>query len=168
MKRSYKILLVMLSIFWLVGCDQGTKNIARSELKNSQAVSYLGGTVNFIYAENNAGMLGLGNQLSDSLKFFLFRIFTSVALIFLFVYILNSRTWGRVKTIAFVLILCGGISNLIDRFFNDGHVIDFIVLGIGNLQTGIFNIADAYITFGALMLILTSLIEKKRTPEVNL
>jgi signal peptidase II len=46
----------------------------------------------------------------------------------------------------------GGIGNLLDRVFYDGRVIDFMNLGIGRLRTGIFNVADVYITIGILLL----------------
>jgi len=51
------------------------------------------------------------------------------------------------------LILCGGIGNLIDRIFYQGMVIDMINFGIGNLRTGILNLADLAITFGGGLMI---------------
>jgi signal peptidase II len=58
------------------------------------------------------------------------------------------------------LIISGGIGNLLDRVFNQGKVIDFIILSIGNIHTGIFNIADFYITSGVLLLIIFELFTK--------
>ena len=43
----------------------------------------------------------------------------------------------------------GGFSNLIDRLLNDGAVVDFVSVGVGNLRTGIFNLADGAIMLGA-------------------
>ena len=54
--------------------------------------------------------------------------------------------------LALVLILAGGIGNLIDRLSNGGYVTDFICLGIGPIRTGIFNIADVAITLGCLLI----------------
>jgi signal peptidase II len=57
-------------------------------------------------------------------------------------------------TVAWSLVLSGGVGNLLDRVLHDGRVIDFMNLGRGNLRTGIFNVADMCITFGVLLLIL--------------
>jgi len=50
----------------------------------------------------------------------------------------------------------GGLSNLVDRIAYDGHVVDFLNIGIGSLRTGIFNVADMAITAGALLLAFDS------------
>ena len=42
------------------------------------------------------------------------------------------------------------MGNLIDRVVNNGLVIDFINLGVGPVRTGIFNVADIGVTFGAI------------------
>jgi signal peptidase II len=55
--------------------------------------------------------------------------------------------------LAFSLVLGGGLSNLLDRITYGGYVVDFIKLGIGPLQTGIFNAADVAITIGVLLVV---------------
>jgi len=57
---------------------------------------------------------------------------------------------GAVYIVALSLVVGGGIGNLIDRIFNQCCVVDFMNLGIGSLQTGIFNVADVVITFGVI------------------
>lgn len=52
-------------------------------------------------------------------------------------------------TVAWSLVLAGGLGNLLDRLIYDGRVIDFMNLGIGSLRTGIFNVADVCITIGS-------------------
>ncbi|MGC4095906.1 MAG: signal peptidase II [Nitrospira sp.] len=78
------------------------------------------------------------------------------------IYLLFVRPPSISLTIAWILILSGGAGNLLDRVLHDGHVIDFMNLGIGSLRTGIFNVADVYITTGVLLLIIRSL----RTPLI--
>jgi signal peptidase II len=51
------------------------------------------------------------------------------------------------------LIAAGGISNLIDRFIYNG-VIDFISLSFFGTHLFVCNLADIYITLGAIMLLL--------------
>ena len=56
---------------------------------------------------------------------------------------------------ALSLILGGAIGNLIDRLYL-GHVIDYIQVWLGSYPWPAFNIADAAISVGAVMLILSS------------
>jgi signal peptidase II len=53
------------------------------------------------------------------------------------------------------------LGNLIDRIVYKGIVIDFLNFGIGNLRTGILNIADMAITFGIILLLYAFLIQKR-------
>ncbi len=55
-----------------------------------------------------------------------------------------------------VCVLSGGIGNLIDRLSNDGLVTDFINVGIGPIRSGVFNVADIAITFGAVAIGLST------------
>lgn len=55
------------------------------------------------------------------------------------------------NTLACLLIITGGFSNLYDRVMYSG-VIDFILLSIGNNSFPLFNIADLSISLGAIIL----------------
>ena len=58
--------------------------------------------------------------------------------------------------IPLLFILSGGIGNLIDRVTNNGLVTDFIVMGVGPLRTGVFNVADVAVMFGAMAIVCLS------------
>lgn len=49
-----------------------------------------------------------------------------------------------------------------DRIFNNGLVVDFMNFGIGNIRTGILNVADLSITFGAILLFISTLIQERK------
>lgn len=138
MKIFKKLLLVSLILLFSVGCDQVTKDIAVNTLSGqAQAISFLNDMVRLQYAENTGGFLGFGDVLVEGLRFGIFRLFVGAILTALFIYILHSKKLSVVLIIALTLILSGGIGNLIDRIFNDGHVVDFLNVGIGNFRTGI-------------------------------
>lgn len=65
--------------------------------------------------------------------------------------------------VAWSLVLSGGLGNLVDRIINDGRMIDFMNIGIGSLRTGIFNVADVYITVGVVVLVFQSLQRPRRS-----
>jgi signal peptidase II len=61
----------------------------------------------------------------------------------------------------------GGIGNLIDRALHQGAVVDFMNVGLGNLRTGIFNVADVALTGGAIALALWGLADYARTKRAG-
>jgi signal peptidase II len=65
------------------------------------------------------------------------------------------------KQSALVLILSGGLGNLIDRVFNNGNVIDFIRIRLPLIESGIFNVADFYVTIGFVMILLSMILKPK-------
>lgn len=71
--------------------------------------------------------------------------------------------------IIFSFIVGGAIGNVVDRL-RLKYVIDFIDMGIGNLRWFTYNLADAFITIGAITLIVIEVfsIEKKKRDSVCL
>lgn len=62
---------------------------------------------------------------------------------------------------AFMLVLAGGIGNVIDYGLY-GHVIDFFHFVLWGYSFPIFNCADTYITVGVILLMATFWLQKKR------
>ena len=52
------------------------------------------------------------------------------------------------------LVCAGGMSNLVDRLLHNGLVTDFLILRLGLLRTGVFNLADVMIVLGTLLFVL--------------
>lgn len=67
--------------------------------------------------------------------------------------VLISEKLRKYETFALLMILSGGLGNLIDRSLW-GHVIDFIHLYYENYSFYIFNLADTFITIGVIIYIL--------------
>ena len=60
--------------------------------------------------------------------------------------------------LGFVLIVAGAIGNLIDRTVF-GHVVDYILFHTETWSFAVFNLADAYISVGAALIILQEFID---------
>lgn len=157
MKNKYNY---RFEILFLVGFDQTTKKVAQAELKNNDKTE-IAGIINLQYIENDGGMLSLGNKLPQEIKFIVFILLVSVFLIILFFYILRNQREMFLKQSALVLILSGGLGNLIDRVFNNGNVIDFIRIRLPLIESGIFNVADFYVTVGFVMILLSMILKPK-------
>jgi signal peptidase II len=150
----------------LIGCDRITKDVAKKYLSGKESVSYLNDTVRLTYVENTGAFLSMGDDWSPTTSFWVFVVFPFVILVGLFIMIIKKRrTLSLWELVALLLIFSGGIGNLIDRIVYDRHVTDFLNVGIASLRTGIFNVADMYVTTGAIIMLLNAI--KKRGPSTN-
>ena len=85
-------------------------------------------------------------------------LFTVIAIVISFVIVKWIRKLPAEETLTAAslgLILGGAIGNLIDRVYL-GHVIDYIQVWLGSYPFPAFNIADASISVGAVLLVLSS------------
>jgi signal peptidase II len=158
--RIHRLCLAFALVFSTIGCDQATKIVARDTLPSVGAMTYLNNTIRLEYAENPGAFLNFGATLSHEWRFWIFTVAISIFLLLLAVQIWR-RPWNLPVTVAASLILGGGIGNIIDRVAR-GNVIDFLNLGIGNVRTGIFNIADVAIMAGVLLLVIHTHFQKAR------
>lgn len=160
-----RFLLIGLTVLLCVAADRATKSWARYALSPSAYRPLFGGLLIFTYAENQGAFLGLGANLPSSLRFALSILANAVIIAWGLVTIVQARSIGVLRLISVALLLGGGIGNLIDRLQNSGAVIDFMVLRLGPLQTGIFNIADVAVTGGALALAALSIWDGRRSAQ---
>src|SRR5260221_14465601 len=108
------------------------------------------GTLDFSYAENRGIAFG---QLQEGGAFgrWFFVVLAGAAAIAVLVYFFRTeRNDDRILG-ACALLLAGILGNLTDRV-RLGFVIDFIHLHAGSYHWPTFNVADASISFGALLL----------------
>jgi signal peptidase II len=133
-----------------VSCDQAAKAVARETLAPSPPITVLDGTIKLIYSENLGAFLGLGADLPQGARFVLGVLVSALLLILAVALALGTAGITTPQLISLSFLIGGGIGNLIDRIWNSGAVVDFVVVSIGPLHTGIFNLADVAITFGAL------------------
>ena len=77
---------------------------------------------------------------------------------------LVRQTRDRLQLVALALIGSGAVGNLIDRI-RFGEVVDFIDWYYRTFHWPTFNIADAAISIGVVLLVIDMLLPKKRTAE---
>lgn len=153
MQKGWLRLILVLSVMAInIAADQITKEVARLELAGTGRHEYLGGFFNLIFVENEGAFLSLGAGLAEGTRYLVLTIFPILVLTGIFFYALLSPALNRWQVIAYSFILGGGISNIYDRLLF-GKVVDFMIIDIGKLQTGIFNFADVSIMIGLFMMI---------------
>ncbi len=166
MKRDRKILImVILIVLGVVIFDQLSKAYAREHIKGNGVVKVVGSFVVLKYAENSGAFLGLGSDISQPYKIFLLVFFPIAVILGAIIYLVKGRNLSVFQVICLSSIIGGGISNILDRVFNNGYVTDFLNFGIGRLRTGILNFADMFITFGAILLLVSVYLGEKNNEE---
>ena len=138
-----------------IAVDQLVKLLA---LVSLQAQSFKIGSTPFSLALelslNPGAFLSLGAALPPQVKQLIFIVGVAVVVTWAMWWSLSNWNLPLRKVLPMYAIALGGIANLIDRVFRDGHVVDYMVLNLGPTHTGVFNIADIAITAGALWLMV--------------
>jgi len=138
------IALVSLSL------DQITKTIVRNEIAIKGTIEVIRGFFEISYSENTGAVFGSFQGRNS-----IFIIVSFLAIIFIFFYYSKFKESLWMK-LALGFILGGALGNLADRIFF-GFVTDFLRFKIWFLRPfwwPNFNIADASVTIGALMLFI--------------
>lgn len=113
----------------------------------------------FTYTENRGVSLGMFQANSMETRWALVALTAGIALVVL-VWLMREKKLGDIAGLS--LILGGALGNIRDRF-ELGYVIDFADLHIGTFRPFmIFNIADAAITFGVLIILARSLLVRDK------
>ena len=155
-KRKKIILVTIITFVINFGLDRLTKILAVEFLKGHFPKSFLGGIFKLIYAENTGAFLSMGANFPIVLKYILLAIIP-ILVCFAGLYWCLFKEKDTFRCILFTSVIAGGIRYLLDRLFNNFCVIDFMNFGIGNLRTGILNVADLSITFGVIIFIIYDL-----------
>jgi signal peptidase II len=153
--KTLQATLITCLLLSTVACDQASKSWARSAL-NQSARQALGGHVQLILAENRGGFLSLGDQIHPVLREVLFTGGVALALVCGVVW-LFARSHTLARAVSVSLILGGGFGNVVDRIVRFGAVTDFIFVNCGPLRTGIFNLADVFVTTGVAALLIAGM-----------
>lgn len=162
MKNKIKNRVILILIIIInISIDQISKYFARLYIQGQGIINVVGDYFILVYAENNGAFLSLGSNLPQPWKTFVLVLFPTVAIIVAILYLIFGKNVSFKQSIAIACIIGGGIGNIYDRAIHLGAVTDFLNFGIGNLRTGILNIADLSITFGALALFTIQYKEEK-------
>ena len=151
--EKIKRVSVYLWIFILVVADQIIKLVVSNNIKNS-SITIIKGFLRFWYCENQGVAFSFGNGHVP--VFIVINLLMIGGLIFY--YEKNKNKFYLYDKMFFIMVIAGGISNLIDRVFR-GYVIDFIdVSELFNFA--VFNVADIFIVCGIIGLVFSIMIKE--------
>ncbi len=158
-KYFYTMVILIAALFF----DILTKYLAVAHLTENERINFLGSFVQLMLMYNKGGLFSI---LQGYQTYFLIISFIVLALIVLFFVFEKNKTYLFCTALA--LITAGAIGNIIDRIAGRKGVADFIDIGIGKVirYPGVFNIADACIVIGALILLIV-FINQGKTKKTN-
>jgi len=139
-------------VVFCVAVDQASKVYAVQNWKGQPPVSYLNDFFRVEYAENHGAFLSLLSNFPKAVQFWVLQVANGVVLLGLGTWLLRAKEMHWIPFLPLTMVVGGGIGNLIDRV-RFGYVIDYFNIGIGELRTGIFNVADMAITAGFFLML---------------
>ena len=147
----------------IIAADQISKYWIVRHFALGQSKPFLRGLIEFSYIHNRGGAWGIFSGKT-------YILLPVTILVMGFCAFLTVKFFQKSKLLlwAMVLVLSGGIGNMIDRIFNNGNVVDFLHFEFFP-SFPVFNLADCAIVVGAGLLILYFLLdyfaEKKNKTE---
>ncbi|MGN0557196.1 MAG: signal peptidase II [Acutalibacteraceae bacterium] len=152
--RKHKIIALVMAIL-AIAADQATKLLAAARVPHDpKCIVAIPHILDFRYLENRGAAFGM---LKDHRWVFL--IATTVFLIVAIYAFFSKKIKSALVNYALMLIISGGIGNMIDRVFR-GYVIDFINFSFMNFF--VFNIADCCVVIGCALFILYLVLDTVR------
>jgi len=116
----------------------------------------------FTFTMNTGVSLGLLNAGSDGQRWALVAMTGAIAVMVL-VWLLRERRPGDVLGLG--LVLGGALGNIVDRMWH-GYVVDYADLHFGEFRPFlVFNLADAAITIGVLIILARSFLSREKRGE---
>lgn len=155
-------IVTVLSAIILVVADQLIKLLVIARLKPIGSLGVVNGFLRLNYVENTGAAFG-----SFSSHTAILSIFTFLAVSIGFYCLLSGKIRFGFEYVCILLVLSGGIGNLIDRVLR-GFVIDYIEPTF--IDFAVFNFADILVTCGAVLLIIwliKDIVKDFRKPKEN-
>lgn len=150
LKPIYYIIYTAVIIGGIV-LDQLSKLLAVKLLAPIGSVPLWEGVLHLTYVENRGAAFGM---LAEHR--WVFMSISTIAIIAIAIYLYSGRNTSKLYTSALMLIVSGGIGNMIDRIAL-GYVVDFIDFAL--IDFAVFNIADSLVCIGAGLLVLALVLD---------
>lgn len=127
--------------------DLVTKQLVLNRFELWESVDVLGDFFRLTYIQNPGAVFGI--RLGGSL---VHLVLSAAAAAIVISMLVRTPSSDRTAGVGLALVLGGAIGNIIDRL-RFGVVIDFLDFGFGDTRWYVFNIADACVSVGVILLI---------------
>ncbi|MCL2360798.1 MAG: signal peptidase II [Defluviitaleaceae bacterium] len=160
-KRSISFIIYGIDAAVLIALDQLVKFWAIANLQGQPERPLIQGFLHLTYLENTGAAFGLLAGFSGASLLFTIVKLVILALAITYFIKLPMEPKFIMLRIPLLLVVSGGIGNLIDRI-RLGHVVDMFVFRF--IDFPVFNVADIYVTVGVIMFGIMALFVVKDAP----
>lgn len=133
--------------------DQVTKAIVDREMELHESRPLIDGFLSLTYVRNRGAAFGILADADLPYQAAVFSVVSLLALAAIVAYALRLPVESRLPQGALALVTGGALGNLIDRW-RHGYVIDFVDAYWRSHHWPAFNVADAAISVGVVLLVL--------------
>jgi signal peptidase II len=151
--------IALLIVIIIIAVDQWTKNLVVEYLSPPQGkmIPLIDPYLMLFYIQNKGAAFGMFDDGSHTIILTILIGLAVVVVGYLYSRIIN--TGPLIYKIVFGMIIGGALGNLIDRARHTGYVVDFVFFRIPQIgfNFAIFNVADACISVGVVLLFLLML-----------
>ena len=158
LRNKYLFLFVISSS--LIVIDQYTKFMVTLHIPLSYSINVVEGFFNLTHVRNSGVAFGIFSEQNSQLKPYLLIFVSIIAIIAILIIFHQTEKEKRMVQGGLVLVFSGAIGNLIDRVLHK-EVSDFIDIFFNNRHWPAFNVADACITIGVMLLAADLLVSSK-------
>lgn len=144
---------LLIAVLVIVVLDQATKAMIGASIPMYESVTIIPGLLDFTHVRNTGAAFGLLNTTDLPMKSFVMILMAIVAIVAIGAYGATLRADENIARAGLSLVLGGALGNLIDRA-RLGYVLDFVDVYSGNWHFWAFNVADAAISVGAVLVIV--------------
>lgn len=137
-------IISLVSIAVLTAVDQIIKYFVERDLQPVGNKPFIEGVIGWRYIRNTGAAFGSFSNSTAMLS-----VFTAVVILAGTIVIMTGKLRSKVHQICAVMIVSGGLGNLIDRVIR-GYVTDYIEVQF--VDFAVFNFADILVTCGAFIL----------------
>jgi len=145
-------------IISLVAVDILSKSFAINSLQFGESSTTLIPFIDLLLIYNSGIAFGIFDN-SGTLASNILLLVTFLILCYLIWMIIDEHETNKKYSLS--IITAGAIGNIIDRA-SDGYVTDFLHLEVLNFSFFVFNLADAFITIGAILIIYFEIIYRPK------
>ena len=149
MNQTKKLIFSILLSVLIISLDLVTKFYAKENINLLIPGMEIFKGLNFVYVENKGISFGIFSNLNISFFLGIISFLISTYILYL---IYNSNE--RLEIFSLSLILGGALGNGYERLTQE-FVVDFIDIYYANFHWPAFNLADAFITIGAIFFLLS-------------
>jgi signal peptidase II len=136
----------------IVVLDQWTKALVRGRLELHDSIDVMAGWLSFTRVHNTGAAFGMLNAADFPFKTVVLMLVAGGALAGVAWYAASLPDANKIARAGIAGVLGGAIGNLIDRA-TAGYVLDFVDAYWGTWHFWAFNVADAAITVGAVLML---------------